>query len=235
MPPDERSRPVGTGAAHISEIETRPQNSSGTGVPLSPGDALDALRGQWRAAHPTDRDEIAETVRAVAVVTEVMAAPPPDTRGPFERDRDDHYPGGWSAWCARVDRLAALTHTHRLVVVMIKGGLLDTLTLDQWEAEITRPPDPPDLSDVGTGWVRAVLVGECDTVAAAPSGTRNGTLNTAAFKIGRKCLPRGLPRDVAEAALYAAAIACGHVRDNGPRATRATIASGLDGGQRAAR
>ncbi len=74
-------------------------------------------------------------------------------------------------------------------------------------------------------YISATLNGECDRVRDAQNGTRNNTLNTAAFTLGT-LLALGLDRRQAEADLLDAALSCGLDRGE----ALSTIKSGLDAG-----
>jgi hypothetical protein len=67
---------------------------------------------------------------------------------------------------------------------------------------------------------------ECQRVRDAPIGTRNDTLNTAAFAVGQLVCDGAFSRAVAEQALDAAAAAAGLE----PAEIKATVASGLNAG-----
>ncbi|MGW3591551.1 bifunctional DNA primase/polymerase [Streptomyces fungicidicus] len=77
----------------------------------------------------------------------------------------------------------------------------------------------------------AALEAECATVAAAPDGLRNTTLNRSAFKVGRFVAWGDLPRNVAEDAFQAAGEAVGLTAAE----CRTTIRSALDSSLRTAR
>ncbi|MEU6535820.1 bifunctional DNA primase/polymerase [Streptomyces sp. NPDC047000] len=77
----------------------------------------------------------------------------------------------------------------------------------------------------------AALDAECASVAAAPDGLRNTTLNRSAFKVGRFVAWGDLPRQVAEMAFQEAGEAAGLTAAE----CRATIRSALDSSQRTAR
>ncbi|MFI6178551.1 bifunctional DNA primase/polymerase [Nonomuraea sp. NPDC051191] len=84
------------------------------------------------------------------------------------------------------------------------------------------------VGDHATGYAIAALRGEIDRVLDAEPGTRNNTLNTAAFALGQLTAGGLVPRDLAEACLRTAAHAVGL----SPREAFSTIRSGLDAGQR---
>ncbi|MEU6534922.1 bifunctional DNA primase/polymerase [Streptomyces sp. NPDC047000] len=77
----------------------------------------------------------------------------------------------------------------------------------------------------------AALDAECASVAAAPDGLRNTTLNRSAFKVGRFVAWGDLPRHVAEVAFQEEGEAAGLTAAE----CRATIRSALDASQRTAR
>lgn len=80
----------------------------------------------------------------------------------------------------------------------------------------------------------AVLEQECNTVAAAPEGTRNDTLNKAAFKLGQSIAMGELDRGMVERYLTAACVKNGLIspKGNGLREVNQTIKSGIDSGLR---
>lgn len=107
--------------------------------------------------------------------------------------------------------------------------------LPSWLADLLDPP-PQEVKPVGplptvtNRYVMAALEGEVQRVLDAVSGTRNDTLNRAAFALGQFVGAYLLTQATAEAALRAAADAIGLMSDDGPRQVEATIASGLGAG-----
>jgi putative DNA primase/helicase len=79
-------------------------------------------------------------------------------------------------------------------------------------------------------YAAAALEGEFQAVARAEPGTRNHTLNCAAFKLG-SFVPRGVltPAQISDRLVEAAAL-CGLTEENGVEAVLATIDSGLSAG-----
>ena len=67
-------------------------------------------------------------------------------------------------------------------------------------------------------------------LAALAEGSRNIELNTAALKMGHQVAAGRIDRATVEKGLYDASVANGLVKDTGPHAVRATIASGLNTG-----
>ncbi len=91
---------------------------------------------------------------------------------------------------------------------------------------------PGDPSPRREAWARAALERETEAVSRAVKGTRNDTLNRAAFNLGQLVAGRLLNRNEVEDALLGAAHACGLVADDGEAPVRATIRSGLQAGAR---
>jgi hypothetical protein len=79
-------------------------------------------------------------------------------------------------------------------------------------------------------WARAALDYECKAVASAQPGTRNATLNTAAFNLFQIVAGGELDEDEVRNALLAAATACGLIADDGLVSVEATINSGAQAG-----
>jgi hypothetical protein len=69
-----------------------------------------------------------------------------------------------------------------------------------------------------------------DLAATLPESGRNIELNNAALKMGHQIAAGRIDRGIVEQALYNASMANGLVKDTGPSAVRATIASGLNAG-----
>lgn len=102
--------------------------------------------------------------------------------------------------------------------------------------------DPPAGAGGDDSCAQADLAGEVQNVlnAMRPTGpeqpgNRNDTLNRAAFALGPLVVAGLLDRAEVEARLYAASVENGLVADDGERAVRATIRSGLDAGIRESR
>jgi putative DNA primase/helicase len=81
-------------------------------------------------------------------------------------------------------------------------------------------------------WAKAALERECKAVAAAQPGTRNATLNTAAFNLFQIVAGRGLDEQEIRDRLYEAAETCGLVADDGAASVEATIESGAEAGKK---
>jgi hypothetical protein len=92
-------------------------------------------------------------------------------------------------------------------------------------------PPPPGSSGRGGAYARVALDREADLVATATPGTRNQTLNRAAFSLGQLAAAGLLDPDQIRARLLAAALAAGNPESK----ARATIHSGLGAGARTPR
>jgi hypothetical protein len=112
-----------------------------------------------------------------------------------------------------------------------------TTTLPEVPARLRRllaPPStprttlPPATSGTGrgSGYGRAALARERAAVAAAPPGSRNATLNRAAFNLGQLVAAGLLNADEVRAELLATALEAGQPENK----ANATISSGLAGG-----
>ncbi len=108
----------------------------------------------------------------------------------------------------------------------------DIAILPQWlvRALITprtsAGPSPAATVSVPDRYLRAALAGELERIAAAQRGTRNDTLNRAAFRLGQLATDYGADTSVLTARLLDAALAAGLAE----REARATIDSGLQAG-----
>jgi hypothetical protein len=81
-------------------------------------------------------------------------------------------------------------------------------------------------------YARAALHGCAAEFAGTTAGTRNDTLYKKAFRLGTMVSRGWISRDEVLDALFAAAADCGLSEDDGESATRKTIQSGLDAGER---
>jgi hypothetical protein len=79
---------------------------------------------------------------------------------------------------------------------------------------------------------RAALESECKNVAAALPGTRNSTLNKAAFALGQLISGSTLDEEEVRDRLFEAAEVCRLVADDGAPAVLATIDSGITAGKK---
>jgi putative DNA primase/helicase len=78
---------------------------------------------------------------------------------------------------------------------------------------------------------RFALKDEIAALAAAPKGTRNNALNTAAFNLFQLVAGGGLDENMVRERLFAAAEACGLVAEDGAASVHATIESGAKAGR----
>ena len=83
-----------------------------------------------------------------------------------------------------------------------------------------------------SAYAETALRNERERVASAARGTRNNTLNRAAFSLGQLVGGGVLSRDCVESELLEAADVSGLLADDGEVAVRATIRSGLEAGER---
>jgi Virulence-associated protein E len=102
---------------------------------------------------------------------------------------------------------------------------------------IERPRQQKSYSGNGStsnrdrAYAQAALAAECEAVAGTGKGSRNNRLNEAALKTGHYVASGLLSESDVKEALEDAARANGHVKDDGIKAARATIKSGLDKGK----
>jgi Bifunctional DNA primase/polymerase, N-terminal len=80
------------------------------------------------------------------------------------------------------------------------------------------------------GWAAAALQNVAAELRGTEEGDRNNKLYRCAFRMGTMIARGWIARDAVELALEKAAAACGYVPDDGLKATRATIESGIEGG-----
>src|SRR5215831_2560757 len=109
----------------------------------------------------------------------------------------------------------------------------------QWDPNSPRTfaPAPPWLILLArakkvSAYAKAALERECKTVAAALPGTRNSTLNKAAFNLGQLIGGGALDEQDVRDRLFEAAETCGLVADDGAPQAWATIDSGITAGKK---
>jgi hypothetical protein len=109
----------------------------------------------------------------------------------------------------------------------------------RWDPNSPRifAPAPPWLVMLAkakkvSAYAKAALERECKTVAAALPGTRNSTLNKAAFNLGQLIGGSALDEQEVRDRLFEAAETCGLVADDGATAAEATIDSGITAGKK---
>jgi putative DNA primase/helicase len=81
-----------------------------------------------------------------------------------------------------------------------------------------------------SNYAAVALERECAAVISAQPGSRNASLNRAAFNLGQLVAGGLLNESEVYDRLYSAAVACGLVKDDGRAAVEKTIASGLGAG-----
>lgn len=91
---------------------------------------------------------------------------------------------------------------------------------------------PADLRPVEGTVAARVLATAYNAVLTAENGTRNQTLNTQSFVVGRYVGSGEIGADVATDNLLAACVASGLIDEDGERQCRKTIESGLSGGMK---
>ena len=106
----------------------------------------------------------------------------------------------------------------------------DDVPVADWPAELVArllPPKPaPRALTNGTAWARKAVENETASVRAATEGTRNDTLNKAAFSLGQIIAGGGLAEVEVEGALLIAAVGAGLPESE----SKATIRSGFKAG-----
>jgi AAA domain/Bifunctional DNA primase/polymerase, N-terminal len=85
-------------------------------------------------------------------------------------------------------------------------------------------------TDRETAWAEAALQNVSAELRDTGKGDRNNKLYKCAFRMGTMIAREWIARDGVELELEKAATACGYVQDDGLKATRATIKSGIEGG-----
>jgi hypothetical protein len=101
-------------------------------------------------------------------------------------------------------------------------------TISERAAAMVR--QPIEITDRDMLYGAAALRNAAEEVADTPNGQRNDVLNAKAYTLGRQVAAGRLDRDEVEEALVDAARDNGMVKDDGLRAARSTIASGIKAG-----
>ena len=108
-----------------------------------------------------------------------------------------------------------------------------------WIARLEQPQTKASKLSGDAGrlppYIDAAITDELATVRNAPQGTRNNTLNRAAFSLGQWVGGGFLGYDQAQIMLLDTAIACGVLPDDGEAQTRKTIAGALGKGAQSPR
>lgn len=111
-------------------------------------------------------------------------------------------------------------------LLQLPAAWVERLTATEPEPASIPTVVPVSLSGRVLAYVTAAIRGELEEVANAPEGTRNATLNTSAYRVGRIAAASGLDPDAARRALVAVATANGL----SPREARRTVESGIRAG-----
>ncbi|MFF9664682.1 bifunctional DNA primase/polymerase [Streptomyces althioticus] len=151
----------------------------------------------------------------------------PNTAGTVAEFVDTRACGGYVVAAGSIVPAGRYEALNGAVAAPLPGWLLDILrpAPARLAGSLTLP-----IVD-GSRAAVAALEAECATVAAAPEGLRNTTLNRSAFKVGRFVAWGDLPRHVAEEAFQAAGEAAGLTAAE----CRTTIRSALDSSLRTVR
>ena len=103
------------------------------------------------------------------------------------------------------------------------AGASQAVPAPSWLIELARSENKSKKRD--KAWARVALERECEIVAKARPGTRNNTLNTAAFNLFQIVAGGRLDEQEVRDRLFKAAEACGLVADDGAQSVWATIDS----------
>lgn len=151
----------------------------------------------------------------------------PNTAGTVAESVDTRAAGGYVVAAGSIVPAGRYEALNAAVAAPLPGWLLDIL-----RPAPARSAGPLRLPAVdGSRAAVAALEAECATVAAAPEGLRNTTLNRSAFKVGRFVAWGDLPRHMVEEAFQAAGEAGGLTAAE----CRTTIRSALDSSLRTVR
>ena len=107
----------------------------------------------------------------------------------------------------------------------------DDNSMEHVSQAVTTPQRAQEAMRAGRkSYGQTAIDGEAARVAAAHPGTRNHTLNAAAWRLGRLAGGGELDAEQAADALWDAARACGLIDDDGANQVKRTIRSGLQAG-----
>jgi Bifunctional DNA primase/polymerase, N-terminal len=137
-------------------------------------------------------------------------------------------------WCEPGDGLRLASSYAAGTVPEIPQWLVDLIRLPNTGRGPSEGSASSSNNQKATGreqtYAARALEGECTRVAQAASGSRNETLNKAAFALGTMAGADWIEPDLIRSRLFAAAQECGLVRDDGADAAQGTIESGLKAG-----
>ncbi|WP_225625533.1 bifunctional DNA primase/polymerase [Streptomyces werraensis] len=151
----------------------------------------------------------------------------PNTAGTVAESVDTRAAGGYVVAAGSIIPAGRYEALNAAVAAPLPGWLLAILR--PAPARLAGPLRLPAVD--GSRAAVAALEAECATVAAAPEGLRNTTLNRSAFKVGRFVAWGDLPRHMVEEAFQAAGEAAGLTAAE----CRTTIRSALDSSLRTVR
>ncbi|MEU2317605.1 MULTISPECIES: bifunctional DNA primase/polymerase [Streptomyces] len=151
----------------------------------------------------------------------------PNTAGTVAESVDTRAAGGYVVAAGSIVPAGRYEALNAAVAALLPGWLLGILR--PAPARLAGPLRLPAVD--GSRAAVAALEAECATVAAAPEGLRNTTLNRSAFKVGRFVAWGDLPRHMVEEAFQAAGEAAGLTAAE----CRTTIRSALDSSLRTVR
>ncbi|MFZ4153829.1 bifunctional DNA primase/polymerase [Streptomyces pseudogriseolus] len=151
----------------------------------------------------------------------------PNTAGTVAESVDTRAAGGYVVAAGSIVPAGRYEALNAAVAAPLPGWLLGILR--PAPARLAGPLRLPAVD--GSRAAVAALEAECATVAAAPEGLRNTTLNRSAFKVGRFVAWGDLPRHMVEEAFQAAGEAAGLTAAE----CRTTIRSALDSSLRTVR
>jgi hypothetical protein len=146
---------------------------------------------------------------------------------------DTRAAGGYVVAPGSIINGAPYTITGDVPIAPLPGWLLNELLAPRQSAAVTATNTirPARIGESAAAYAAAALQGETDRVRAAQPGTRNDTLNRAAYSLGRLVGAGHLDRDLAASELQHAAQHTGL----SPREAAATVKSGLTAGTRSPR
>jgi len=178
-------------------------------------------------APPFDTDDIRDGYDALALLAEHNAEPLPMGTATVRTGRGGHHLYYLHPACEPLrntaGKLGWLIDTRGVGgYVVAPGSIVDGnpytvidhapfAPLPRWIHRLCTPPKPRPrpprrvVAGNASAYARAVLHGEITRVLSAPAGTRNDTLNAAAFALGRHVAKGTMPRHIAEQALQCAA------------------------------
>jgi hypothetical protein len=139
--------------------------------------------------------------------------------------------GGWTVapgavfeqwqWIGDAAKLAAAPPVPTWIVVAIQA---------RKSTEYSASPSPSAVGKRERAYAERALINAANKVAATQRGRRNAELNIAAFCMGTLIARGWIGAATVEGRLHDAAAACGLLADDGERAARSTVKSGIEAG-----